>query len=203
MIEKNRPPHRNKDEKIKLIFQTFIDLVNKYGYSKVSTRHIAKKAQISVGTIYRYFPKGMPSIASGFYNFTIDKILDLNQIAEIDIDNPINFFEIFIRNHLNSHRENLELYKAFNQAMMSNKELFGNQEKMFREMIEESINKLRQLDIFKTIPQEKMLKDAILIISLFEAVIHRHLFVMPLFETDDELIKFLTRLVIPIIQEQE
>ena len=199
MTEKEKNPIRDKEKKITLIFQTFVDLVNEIGYTKVSTRHIAKKAQISVGTIYRYFPKGMPSIASGFYNFTIDNILDLNQIAESDIDNPIKFFELFIRNHLNSHRENLELYRAFNQAMMSNKELFGNQEKMFKEMIEESVNKLRQLDAFKIIPQEKMLKDAILISSLFEAVIHRHLFVMPLFETDDELIKFLTRLVPSII----
>ncbi|MFX1411909.1 MAG: TetR/AcrR family transcriptional regulator [Promethearchaeota archaeon] len=201
MIKKKKKIFRNKDEKIKLIFQTFIDLVNKYGYNKVSTRHIAKKAQISVGTIYRYFPKGMPSIASGFYNFTLDKILDLNQFAIINEDNLIKLFQIFIRNHLNSHRENLELYKAFNQAMMSNKELFSNQEKMIREMIEESINKLQQLDFFKKIPQEKILKKTMLIFSFLEAIIHRHLFVMPLFETDDELIELLTRLVIFIIQE--
>ncbi|MFX1340703.1 MAG: hypothetical protein ACFFDK_18980 [Promethearchaeota archaeon] len=85
--------------------------------------------------------------------------------------------------------------------MIANKEFFSNQEKMIREMIEESINKLQQLDFFKKIPQEKILKKAMLIFSFLEAIIHRHLFVMPLFETDDELIEFLTRLVTFIIRE--
>ncbi len=203
MLEKKKKPLRNKEEKIKRIFQTFIDLINKYGYSNVSTRHIAKKAQISVGTIYRYFPKGMPSIASVFYNFTIDKILDLNQLAEIEEDNPIKLFKIIVKNHLNSHRENLELYKAFDQARMSNKELFSNQEKIVREMMEGSVIKLHKLDFFKNIPQEKILKKSMLLFSFLEAIIHRHLFIMPIFETEDELIEFLTRLLIFIIQGQE
>ncbi|MFX0070724.1 MAG: TetR/AcrR family transcriptional regulator [Candidatus Hermodarchaeota archaeon] len=203
MIEKKKKPHRNKDEKIKQIFQAFIELVNNYGYSKVSTRHIAKKAQVSVGTIYRYFPKGMPSIASGFYDFTIDNILNLNQLGEVEENNSIKLFEIIIKNQLNTHRENLELYKAFDLARMSNKELFGNQEKMVEELMEKSIIRLQKLDFFKNIPQEKILKKSMLFFSLLEAIIHRHLFVMPIFKTDNELIKFLTRLFTFIIQAQE
>ena len=200
MVEKKKKPLRNKEEKIKLIFQTFIDLVNKYGYSNVSTRHIAKKAQISVGTIYRYFPKGMPSIASGFYNFTIDKILDLNQLAEIEEDNPIKLFKIIIKNHLNSHRENLELYKAFDQARMSNKELFNDYGYNITELFKSIAEEIQEANsFFKSVPQSYLIDRLVRIFNILEAFIHRHLFITPIFPSDEELIDFLSQVLLMII----
>lgn len=60
--------------------------------------------------------------------------------------------------------------------------------------------------VLKTWKLKNSEKDINIIVTapetVFEALIPRYLFLMPLFETNDELLQFLTRLVMFIIQEQ-
>jgi len=84
---------RNKEEKIRLIFETFADLVNRNGYDSLSTRHIAKAAGISVGTIYHYFPGGKHAIASRYIDHVTDELFDPDVFKKLGENGIKEFLE--------------------------------------------------------------------------------------------------------------
>jgi AcrR family transcriptional regulator len=109
---------RDKETKIQRIIQSTKILVENNGYSTVSIRDIAKKANVSIGLIYKYFPKG---------KFEILKQLSLEHMNEnfmINQPEKINFadFPGYIRkvneNMLELHNKNAKLIKAFTIAAL-------------------------------------------------------------------------------------
>jgi AcrR family transcriptional regulator len=109
---------RDKETKIQRIIQSTKILVEDNGYSTVSIRDIAKKANVSIGLIYKYFPKG---------KFEILKQLSLEHMNEnfmINQPEKINFadFPGYIRkvneNMLELHNKNAKLIKAFTIAAL-------------------------------------------------------------------------------------
>ena len=193
---------RDKDEKIRIVFQTFADLVNEKGYENISIRDITNRANIGIGTIYRYFPKGKPSIASKFFEYTGEKIFDINAVKKIGEKNLPEVFDLYIRNHLKTHRENFEIHRAYELAILTNKELFSNIKTYVDDMFKDILNIYKKEGIFRGVPEDLLLKNNILFFNLIEAIVHRHLFIIPFFDTDEELIEFLKTIIITIIKTQ-
>lgn len=200
-MEQEKKFVRNKEEKIKIIYSTFIALLKEKSYSDLSTNLIADIAPISLGTIYRYFPEGKAAIAKGYFEHIKDKIIDeefFRQASEKDLP---ELFQFLISKHLNIYRENLEAFLAYEQALLSNKELFKNHSISVQEFAKETVTKLRKgIDSYQNIPKERLLKSFLLIYNIIEAITRRHLAIIPMFNSDEELIKFLTKLVIFSIQ---
>lgn len=88
-----------------------------------------------------------------------------------------------LRDHLNSHRENIELYKAFDQAILTNHDVF------------ESIKRDR-MEIMLGYAQEKgyPLEDVdqwLITYNVIDAVIHRHLYLDSVCDSDTRFIHVL------------
>ena len=200
MNEKNRR-ERKKQQKRNLIYKTFIDLLQKEGYDKLSTNHISEEAKIGIGTIYRHFPEGKAAIAKGYFEYIKDKIIDeefFRQASEKDLS---EFFQLLISKHLKVYRDNLEAFLAYEQALLSNKELFKNHGISVYEFAKETVKKLREgNDSYQNIPEERFIKGFLLIYNIIEALTHRHLAIIPMFKSDEELIKYLTNVVLFSIQ---
>ena len=186
---------RDKEGKIQLIFTTFAELVNKKGYDKLSTRHIAKAANISVGTIYHYFPGGKHAIASGFIDHVTHAIFD-PQLFELDNQKLPDAFETLIRKYLNTHRKNLEIHRAIDQAILASPEVFETHQKTVTNNLQHVIDELKNADLYKEYPEQVVLQSFTLFYNIMEAVIHRHLFFHPFFETDREVIQFLVDILL-------
>lgn len=174
---------RDKDEKIRKIYETFAELVNAVGYEKVTTSRIAEEAGISVGIVYHYFPEGKPAIAAGLYEKNFMRVMNLDAFNFVNSET----IEAKIREHLGVHRENIELYRAFDHAILTNRDLFQNLKKGRRELLEAQIEERGLSD--------DAVETCLMAYNLIDALIHRHLFVDPISETDEELVKFLTRLI--------
>lgn len=202
IMEEEKKFTRDKDEKIRLIFQTFAELVNEKGYENINIRDITTRANIGIGTIYRYFPKGKPSIASGFFEHTGEKIFDIDALKEIGDNNLLKIFDLYIRNHLKTHRENFEIHRAYEQAILTNKDLFSNIKNIIDDMFKDIVDIYKKEGIFRGIPEDLLLKNNILFFNLIEAIVHRHLFIIPFFDTDEELIELIKTLIMCIIKTQ-
>jgi len=200
MNEKNKR-ERKKQQKRNLIYKTFIDLLQKEGYDKLSTNHISEEAKIGIGTIYRHFPEGKAAIAKGYFEYIKDKIIDeefFRQASEKDLS---EFFQLLISKHLKVYRDNLEAFLAYEQALLSNKELFKNHGISVYEFAKETVKKLRKgSDSYQNIPEERFIKGFLLIYNIIEAITHRHLAIIPMFKSDEDLIKYLTNVVLFSIQ---
>lgn len=194
MVEKKRT--RNIQEKIDLIYKTFFELVLEKGYSKTTTNHIAERAQISIGTVYRYFPNGKSDIIIKYFDSTKDIIFDIQDFSRIKENNLVEVFEKFIRRNLKNHKENLGYHMAFHNAIMSDKELLEKYKTNIVKICTKLARQLRSSNLLlKTIPENRLIKVFVLIFNLIQANIFHHLFINKIFDDDDYFIRFLANLV--------
>ena len=105
---------RNVEEKIELIFNAFTELANEVGYERLTTRKIAKRAGVSIGTVYHHFKEGKAAIAAGLFERNLS-----SQMEYIQTD-----LRTQITRHLELHREYKELYRAFDQAIYAREDIF-------------------------------------------------------------------------------
>ena len=87
---------RNKQEKINLIYKTFFRLILEHGYHKTSTNHVAKSAKISIGTIYKYFPKGKEDIIRNYFEESMKQFFKRINLLNINDENIKEFLNHFI-----------------------------------------------------------------------------------------------------------
>jgi len=186
---------RNKEEKIRLIFETFADLVNRNGYDSLSTRHIAKAAGISVGTIYHYFPGGKHVIASRYIDLVTDELYDPSIFKKLGEKDLREFFEELIRKYMVAHQKHIEIHRAIDQAILADPDVYRRNREATNLNISRVVTELRGLGLYSSIPEPIVLNSFILLFNVLEGLIHRHLFIYPLFETEEELIAFLVKLL--------
>ena len=194
MVEKKRT--RNVEEKIDLIYKTFFDLVLKKGYSKTTTNHIAETAQISIGTVYRYFPNGKSDIIIKYFERAKDIIFDVQDFSRIKENSLVEVFENFIRRNLKNHKENIGYHMAFHNTILSDPELLEKYNANIVKICTELARELRSSNqLLKSIPENRLIKVFVLIFNLIEANIFHHLFINKIFDDDDYFIRFLSNLV--------
>lgn len=188
---------RNKQEKIDLIYNTFFNLILKKGYHKTSTNHVAKAAKISIGTIYKYFPKGKEDIIRKYFEESMESMLNREDLFNIDNNNIGDFLNNFILELYKNHEEKKGYNLAFRSAIQSDKALLdAHKEKVFI-LFKDTAQKLRkENESFKQIPEERLIEVFIFIYNLINAILYHHISVMKLFDTGDKLVEYLSKIVV-------
>jgi AcrR family transcriptional regulator len=188
---------RNKQEKIDLIYKAFFNLILKQGYHKTSTNHVAKSAKVSIGTIYKYFPKGKEDIIRKYFEVSMETIVNRDDLFNVDNNNIGVFLNQFILELYNYHKEKKGYNLAFRSAIQSDKALLNShKEKLFNFFKEISQDLRKKNENFKRIPEEQLIEVFIFIYNLINAIVYHHLSVMELFDTDDKLVEYLTDIVV-------
>lgn len=188
---------RNKQEKIALIYKTFFNLILKQGYHKTSTNHLAKSAKISIGTIYKYFPKGKEDIVRKYFEESMETMLDREDLNKVNDVNMREFLRHFVSDLFKNHKENKGYNLAFRSAIQSDKTLHEAHKQKIYDLFKIRAQNLREMnESFNIIPEESLIDVFVFAFNLINAVIFHHLSVMKLFDTDNELIEYLLNLLI-------
>jgi AcrR family transcriptional regulator len=161
---------RNIEQKKELIFSAFTELANEVGYERLTTRNIAKRAGISVGTVYHHFKEGTVAIAAGLFERNLERQMEY---LKADIRSQIT-------QHLELHREYKELYRAFDQAIYAREDIFRSIRQRRDDAVSEALD-----------GSEVSVGTFMRINATVDAIVHRHLFIEPMFETDGELVEYL------------
>lgn len=99
-----------------------------------------------------------------------------------------------------SQGENYQYHIAVNQAILSNKELFKDYGNNINQLFENIAKEMQETnDFFKIVPRNSFINVLLAVFNTLEAFVHRHLFITPLFSTDDELVQFLKKVLLVII----
>ena len=194
---------RDKESKIRLIFETFSELVNRNGYDKLSTRHIAKAAGISVGTIYHYFPGGKHTIASSYIDLVTDDLFDPGIFGRLGEGDLAGFLEELVRRYLSVHKENLEIHRAIDQAILADPDVYRRNLEATAANMSRVVAELKGVGLYGDIPESSVIKGFVLTFNVLEALVHRHLFFYPMFETDEEFVAFLVGLLEHLTKDSE
>jgi AcrR family transcriptional regulator len=171
---------RDAEAKKRQILDAFADLVRDKGYSVITMREIANAAGVSVGIIYRYFPSGKPEVASKLYESYLLTVTP----AEIDSDTP-ETLEDEIRRHIKTHRENAALYRAFDVANLEDHDIFAGSKRTRDAILTERYkdkNRIRRISRNY---------------AIVDALVHRHILLEKITETDEELVQLLIGLILP------
>jgi len=188
---------RNKQEKINLIYDTFFKLILKKGYHKTSTNHIAKSAKVSIGTIYRYFPKGKEDIIRKYFEESMENFLDSQDLSIVNDENIRDFLNRFVLDLYKNHEENKGYNLAFRSAIQSDKKLHSSHKEKVFIFFKDTAQKLRKTNKnFEQIPKDRLVETFIFIYNLINAILYHHLCIMELFDTEDKIVEYLSNLVI-------
>ncbi len=114
----HRKYERDKDAKIQRIISITKDLIEKNGYNYVSIRNIAKESDVSIGLIYKYFPKGKIDILKHLSLQNIEGIFQIDQQDKIDFEDFPGYMRETIQNMFELQQKNIKLVKAFTIAAL-------------------------------------------------------------------------------------
>jgi AcrR family transcriptional regulator len=191
------PATRDKEGKIELILNTFSELVKREGYDSLSTRHIAREAGISVGIIYHYFPSGKHSIAMAFMERLTQGIFNPEMFMGATGEEGLKeLYSEFIRGHLKAHRDNIELHRAIDQAILANPKVREQNSAIIKRNLAEAALHLMKRGMFEGAQNTQVISNFLFNFQLIEAVVHRHLLVDSFFETDEELVEGLSMMLL-------
>jgi hypothetical protein len=111
-----------------------------------------------------------------------------------------NLYRTFILNHLKTHRDNIELHRAIDQAILANPEVREQNSMIIKKNMESTTLQLIRLGMFSADQSIRVIGDFLFNFQLIEAVIHRHLLVDPFYETDEELAEALSMTLLGLHQ---
>lgn len=109
---------RDKELKFRRITNSIKTLIEEKGYNRVSIQDIADKADVSVGLIYRYFPKGKFDILMQVDYELVDDYFLVDQLNKIDFEDFPSYMRMIIKNMIEKQRENDEFIKAITLATL-------------------------------------------------------------------------------------
>jgi AcrR family transcriptional regulator len=196
---------RDKDQKINKILRTSLKLLITKGYNKITTNHIAEKAGVAIGTLYKYFPDGKSDILKGIFKMSIeerleefesDKIdkIDLNHIE--DLRNSTMYKKTLLQN-ISEHRQYPTFIEAYETEILTNKKFYREiREAYYAPSVYDVAVKKVLSDGGKAL---KFLKDQFFRISLIkEILIHRYVLFPDMFESDEELADIIIEIFIAL-----
>ena len=194
-----------------LIIQTANKLVDKNGYANTSIIEIAKKADISVGTLYYHFPRGKIDIILALtreiaqdFKGEAEKLgfregMDFSTIQEA----MIYYFSLIIKLHKKYRLtmaaweseilSNLDYYLKLRDEMDLEKE-FPDEMNFFINQIKLLTKKFPKLNL-NLEGKEKQLY------IIKQAIIHKYTYDNYGFSSDDDLLEFLIKIVLAILKD--
>jgi len=192
---------RDKQEKINKIFDVFFNLVLKNGYDKTSTNNVAEAAGLSIGTVYRYFPEGKKDIIRQYFEKSVETTMELEDFVNLEENNIPLAFSSFISNMLKNNNKNKGYNIAFRSAILSDENLAEAQKKRIFEVSEDFVKILRKSnEFFKSRDEKRIVRGFVFIYNLLNAIIYHHTIFMKFFEKDEDLVDYLSKLMLFTIQ---
>jgi AcrR family transcriptional regulator len=197
------PRRRNRAAKTEAIIEAARELIGKKGYAATTTNYIAKAAGVSIGLVYKYFPAGKDDIT---YQISLR---DHSSIVGTLFEAQAKENELRKRLHsmflawIKQHQENEPFLRAMNISMLSSPRQFRG----YVDVVERTAGKMhslfwphegRNLD-----SSEHAKKLTLALFHMIESVIHRHILQVRMFEKDEELAEFLTKIVISVVENYQ
>ena len=181
------------------IIETSIQMIQEKDYNKITTNYIAKKAGVSIGTLYYHFENGKPDIIKEIVRQGYAEFLDEINLSNLTIEKFPDFLKAFLKRYLEQHKENKSLLIAIELAFLSNRKVFQDFEYIQNELklVPLISNVLKRLGY----PDKEDLNEiSKFLLYSIDSIIHRHVICEDLLINDDELLKNLSEMLLRFIK---
>ncbi|MFW9803894.1 MAG: TetR/AcrR family transcriptional regulator [Candidatus Thorarchaeota archaeon] len=195
MKDRERKFIRDKESKIESVIVAWNDLIAERGYAGFSVNDIPGRAGLSIGTIYRYFPKGKIDILKEALNRNVTRFLDNLALDSIDESGFVNIWREVIRRYIKLRREDMLFGTAMRDTSMTSPELTEDVTPIVIDFYGTFAERFLKISSIESWPQEKLLLRLHAAFNIMGLIREIHLS-RPLFETDEELIEYLLNIVL-------
>ena len=186
---------RDKDAKISSIIDATASLIEANGYANVTTRGIARAADVSNGLVFKYFPEGKTDIVKAIVaKKFVFEILNIYMPETAQFDD----FEGYLRNALPASiayaRRYREIYTAITIASLSNGRFFeGLEDKIVVDetAIQTFLSKFKDINLDD---HKNLTEFTLQWLDVLNGAIMHHLFYPSAFTTDEKLVDMLVEI---------
>ena len=191
---------RNKDEKVRRIIETTFQLIAEKEYDNLTTNHIAEAANVSIGTIYRYFPEGKAAIVLAVAEDMYQKLPVEELLRDVETNNLQELVSTFIRFYVKYHRDNYRMIKATEKASLSSRAVRDDIDSFIKQNLDNFLVFFKKFPMLTQFTLEEVQNKISIMIKAMDSIIHRHLLISPIFKTDEDLIAFLVDLSVKLVE---
>lgn len=123
---RNNPQQNRSRQSLETILRVCGELIDESGHAGVTTAEVAKRADIAIGTVYRFFPDRI-ALMLGVYDYMISRYVQiaLDSFAEMPADTWQEAFSRLVESTVTARRT-IPGYKATHYRILADEE---NQEK--------------------------------------------------------------------------
>jgi len=185
---------RDKESKIRAIINATIELINEKGPASFSVNEIPERAGLSIGTVYRYFPRGKDDIIAEILRKNIVGFIKLIEDSTKDATSIDEAWTKIIKAYMGLKREYLSIDAFLVEAAPRGSELFDELAPEVMDFYGALNRILSRFDSFGELTEEQIVIRLGLSFSMMRTVV-RGQSVFPVFESDEELLGYLLRVV--------
>ena len=185
---------RDKDAKIEQIIDTMIDIVREKGIHRASVRDIPERADVSIGTVYRYFPKGKVDIFFEIMRRNMRSITDLDLPETLDYAGFLRVWLSIIEHAIEVRRSNLFVQELVSPQLSKGQETVQEITRIASKFYNDLAQRFTEVSQLKGCSEAEMFRKIALLFHILDRVINTHI-KFPVFSDDDELRDYLLRIV--------
>jgi AcrR family transcriptional regulator len=171
---------RDKAEKIQRIKRVTLELLEKFGYFETTNTKIAEVAKISVGLLYKYFPKGKLDVIHSIYLDDKLNLAEYEQKLQLISNSitPSSFYDFLLNltlNFIQRHQEQKNILRIYEIAMLSEPTIF----KDIRGWAQQA---LTIVPIIRILEQKEIIThhfsddEIIMHTNVIDVIVHRYIF---------------------------
>jgi AcrR family transcriptional regulator len=194
LTERKKKFSRDKESKIRAIIDATIDLINEKGPAGFSVNEIPGKAGLSIGTVYRYFPKGKDDIIAELLRNNVAGFVKLVENSTKDATSVEEAWTKIIEAYVGLKREYLSIDAFLVEAAPRDSELFNELAPVVMDFYRAMNRVLGHFHSFEGLSEEQIIRRLGLSFSMMRTAV-RGQSVFPVFESDEELLGYLLRVV--------
>lgn len=194
MTERKKKFSRDKESKIRAIIDATIELINEKGPASFSVNEIPDRAGLSIGTVYRYFPRGKDDIIAEILRKNIAEFIKLIENSTKDATSIEEAWTKIIKAYMGLKREYLSIDAFLVEAAPRGSELFNELAPVVMDFYGALNRILRRFDSFGELTEEQIEIRLGLSFSMMRTAV-RGQSVFLVFESDEELLGYLLRVV--------
>ncbi|MFW9835641.1 MAG: TetR/AcrR family transcriptional regulator [Candidatus Thorarchaeota archaeon] len=190
MVGKSKKFRRDKKSKIDSVVQATVALIEEKGYAGFSVNEIPDRTNLSIGTVYRYFPNGKRDILLEIITRNNQILMEMISLDDFEEGTFDDFWKRVIFSYLRGHREGLFSLTALEYSHGSDsqfKEVLGP-------IVAEFFQKLaRRINRFQVYPElsERDLLERVTLVFGFVGLIAKAPASSSFFKTDEQLVEYL------------
>jgi len=193
MVGKSKKFRRDKKSKIDSVIQATVALIEEKGYSGFSVNEIPERTNLSIGTVYRYFPNGKSDILHEIITRNNQALMEMIFQEGSEEETFNDFWKRVIASYIRGHREGLFSLTAMEYSFGAEPQFKEVLAPMVAEAFKKLVGQIRNFGAFPKL-SEKTLFERVTLVFGFLGLLAKAPPTTSLFKSDEQLVDYLMEL---------